>query len=341
MDELHSSWVVADDFAAVTPCAQQGNQSPAYFQLLWCVVHLLGHTPLTLRLLSLLAGLALIPTIAWGVWRWSGSIGSGWLAAWLVTVSPDCIFYAQEARPYALLQLSAAAHAIWFTTVWCRPTLGRRAALVVGGAWLFYLHYTAALFLVAEMLCWILLTAAATRRQRRGDEFLYRWRQATVDAIALAVLCLPAVGHLIAIARRRGNWSQVFHAWPLPYSLKVLLLLCGVLPVVAWCVALTLRLRRRAPLPANNVVTWSLCWFVVPVLLAWCATWSGLAALFAVRYVVASLLGAIVFAALVQSMFVARWLPLGSGYVACRWQRLRQWHAATVAARWAAACRTT
>ena len=111
LDELHTSWVVADGAGQIADRARAGNQSPLYFDLVWCVVQLLGHHEWTLRLLSLVAGSGLILATYELVRRWSHSVTSGLLAALLVAVSRDCIFYAQEARPYALLQLSAVAHA--------------------------------------------------------------------------------------------------------------------------------------------------------------------------------------------------------------------------------------
>ncbi len=305
LDELHSSWVVADSLAEVAPRAREGNQSPLYFYLLWGLVQLLGHSATTLRLISLVAGTALIAAAGLLVRRWSGSSAAGLLAAWLVAVSTDCIFYAQEARPYALVQLSALGHALLFVTVLEHPWWWRRAAWVASGAWLFYLHYTAALLLVAELvflLAWWVIG--------RG-KLTYRWRQALVDGLLLALCCRPAAGHLLAIAARRENWSEVFHAWPLVPSLRTLLLLGGAVPVAALAVAAAAHLQRRQPQPTAAVVAWSAVWFAVPIALAWAATFSGLAALFAVRYIVASVVGAVVFAALVQSGFRApayRWM---------------------------------
>ena len=172
LDELHTSWVVADGAGAVADRARAGNQSPLYFGLVWGVVQLLGHHEWTLRLISLAAGIGLILGTYALVWHWSRSVASGLFAALLVAISRDCIFYAQEARPYALLQLSAVAHAALFVELVQRPTRARRMVLVVGAAWLFYLHYTSFLFLLAEAVC-----LEAGRRAPEREQLLHPGRR--------------------------------------------------------------------------------------------------------------------------------------------------------------------
>ncbi len=300
LDELHTSWVVADAASDVASRAHAGNQSPVYFFNVWAVVQLFGHAAWTLRLTSLLSGTVLIAATAYLVRNWSGSIGSGLLAALLVALNRDCIFFAQEARPYALVQLSALLHAAIFVAMLTRPTAWRRAGFVLGAAWLFYLHYTAFLFLLAEAACLSILLL-------RNARITYRLPQAICDALLVAVMLVPASMHLQFIAQRRENWARIVHAWPPPYSLQVALLLFGVFPiaVVLWSNA---RHGERKTLPCNSVtVTWAACWFLVPILLAWLATLCDWAALCMVRYLVASIVGAIVFAALCHAMIRHRW----------------------------------
>src|SRR5689334_1322536 len=72
VDELHTSWCLQAGFENVAPRAAEGNQSPLYFWLLWGVTRVLGESEFTLRLPSLLAGIAL-PGVTWlvvrEVWR--------------------------------------------------------------------------------------------------------------------------------------------------------------------------------------------------------------------------------------------------------------------------------
>src|SRR5689334_12265200 len=102
LDELHTGWVVKDAWSDVTWRAQIGNQSAVWFYAVKLITTLGGESELTLRLLSLIAGTALIPATYWLVrllmpkGSSGGPLACG-LAAALIAVDPNCIFYATEA----------------------------------------------------------------------------------------------------------------------------------------------------------------------------------------------------------------------------------------------------
>jgi predicted membrane-bound mannosyltransferase len=149
VDELHSSWCLQAGLENVALRAAEGNQSPLYFWLLWGVTRVLGESEFTLRLPSLLAGIAL-PGMAWLL---AGRLGLGErtfltaaLASLLVCVDHTSIFYSTEARPYALVEL-ASAGALIFALESLRGGIALRAALVATLVVLFYLHYTTVLYI--------------------------------------------------------------------------------------------------------------------------------------------------------------------------------------------------
>lgn len=298
LDELHTSWVVADGWGPIVSRAQAGNQSPLYFYLVRGCVECGGHHEWTLRLVSLVSGTVLIVAVYRLVRRWRGPAGTALLAALLVALQRDCIFYSQEARPYALLQLVALWHGALVVELWERPSLRLRAAYVLGAVGLFYLHYTSALFLLAEAVGFVVW-----RWTGRGA-IGYRWRMWAVDCVLIGLLLLPAVQHLQQIAAVRQNWARMVSIWPGAGMQDLGLFYVG-LPLLALAVGWIFRWRtdhawRRA------VLIWIVCWGAVPPLVAWCSTYLGIAALAIVRYLVASLAGLIVFAAWVQSRYVSR-----------------------------------
>ena len=79
---------------------------PLHHTMLWITVRLFGTSELAVRLPSLIAGVALVPAMAW-----SGRViydrRTGWVAAALSCVAPFCVWYSQEARMYALFMLFA------------------------------------------------------------------------------------------------------------------------------------------------------------------------------------------------------------------------------------------
>src|SRR5687767_474003 len=105
VDELHTAWCVGGDLADVAPRAAMGNQSPVFFWLEWLVVRALGPSEGSLRLVSVCAG-SLLPLALFALLKQLGqSAWVGFVAAVLVVVDPLAIFFATEARPYALVQL--------------------------------------------------------------------------------------------------------------------------------------------------------------------------------------------------------------------------------------------
>ncbi len=301
LDELHTSWVVAEGPDEIAVRARAGNQSPLYFYIVWGVTRLLGHHEWTLRITSLVSGIMLIAASFELVRRWTMSAYCGLFVALLVALNRDCIFFAQEARPYALVQLSALINAAIFAAVLQRPGWLRRGLLVAGSAWLFHLHYTTFLFLIAEAVCLVILHALKRPR------VAYSLSQAGCDAVLIALLLSPALTHVLTIAQQRDNWARIVSAWPPPLSLQIAVVFYALIPLSA----LTLCRFGRCQ-PAHFAIgdpqgIWAGCWFLVPPLIAFATTLAGLAALCMVRYLVASIVGAIVFAGLCQSAYHNGW----------------------------------
>ena len=201
LDELHTSWVVTDGLKEISDRASMGNQNALYFFFPWLTTALLGESEFSLRLPSLLASLLLILT-AYSLVSWAtGSRLGGLTTACLLAVDPYCIFYAQEARVYAGLQLVGLLHIGLMCRLLHRPDGKTRAAFVLVAIVLFYLHYTTIFLLAAEAIGYLLLWC------RRSWRPCYRWPSFGLDVSWVFLGCLPAAGHLWEIAQRRANWN--------------------------------------------------------------------------------------------------------------------------------------
>lgn len=214
LDELHTSWVAAESAAEIAPRAALGNQSPLYFYLPWLSAAASGQqSELALRLPSWIAGMLTIPLLYAVIIHWTGKPVAGLAVALLAAVDADFIWFAQEARVYALVQLLATAHLAICWRLIRRPTRGWRAAAVAVGVVLFYLHYTTALLFAAELAAYGVLVIGRRERPR------YSLLQAGTD-LAIAVLaCSPSLPHLAAIARAGENWRAVVGAGSLAETL--------------------------------------------------------------------------------------------------------------------------
>ncbi|QEG24134.1 glycosyltransferase family 39 protein [Mariniblastus fucicola] len=212
LDECHTAWTVdADSLSVVAGRAADGNQPPLYFGLVWATTQLLGMSEFALRLVSLLAGSSLLIVAPW----WARTLTNRWSAAFLVAgliaFDGQFIFYASEARSYALVQLigllqgmafwkilfdveapntqSAAKQSlIWKMLVWTSFSIA-----------LLFCHYTSAWILIAEAVFVVLV---AWKRRQFPLEFL-------VAGIVISVAMAPNFWNMSTVFRRRANWDSV------------------------------------------------------------------------------------------------------------------------------------
>jgi hypothetical protein len=124
---------------------------PLHHILLWCTVRLLGDGQLAVRVPSLIAATAMIPVL-YAATREIYDKRAGFAAAALVAVAPFAVWYADEARMYALFMLFA------LLSLWMQVRVIRGAGsaswlgFVVSAAALVYTQYFGALFVATQMV---------------------------------------------------------------------------------------------------------------------------------------------------------------------------------------------
>lgn len=144
---------------------------PLYSVLVWGWAKALGTGPETLRALSAIAGIALVP-IAYAATRELVSRRAGLVAAALIAVNPFAIWYSQEARAYMLLALLTGAAFLAFARSLRAPTRGNLAAWAVLGCLALATHFFAGFAIAPQVI-------------------LLLWRHRTrATAIAAAVVAL-------------------------------------------------------------------------------------------------------------------------------------------------------
>ena len=220
-DELYSvGKSFQPSFITLLTMLREDTHPPAYYALLWVWGHLVGQSPVTLRMLSWLAYLAggmVMVRQSMALGPVAARVKVGVVAALLAFCSPYPIRFAIEGKSYALLVLLVAL--AWWWRRSGRPiAYGAMAGLA--GLTHFY-----GLFLVLAAAAW--------------DGWKHRWSLAT----AAAVGALPALTWMVYAAdylfsSRAGSWigtpdfalfedtlARGLGLWPLPKLALMLLLL--------------------------------------------------------------------------------------------------------------------
>ena len=220
-DELYSvGKSFQPSFGSLLVMLREDTHPPAYYGLLWIWGHLVGHTPVSLRLLSWLAYLAgglVMVCQAMALGQSGAKARVAAVAALLAFCSPYPIRFSIEGKSYALLVLLLAL--AWW---WRRSARPMAYGAVAGLAGLTHFY---GLFLVLAAAAW--------------DGWQRRW---TLAAAAL-IGALPALAWMTYAANylfsdRAGSWigapdyalleetlARGLGLWPLPKLTLILLLL--------------------------------------------------------------------------------------------------------------------
>lgn len=278
LDELHTGWVISAEGETLAARARSGNQSPCYFILEQACDRLIqrgcqwiGNAQFpyaqewSLRFLSLLASSCL----PWATYQLARQLGISptlaLLAPLLTTLDPQFIFYAQEARCYALVQLVAVLHLSFSLARWPQPrserTAGRlrctiqRVVWIMSAILLFYLHYLTLLLLVVNS-AWLLLGQLLGQwrscQEESAPSIAADWQTKSpaaaactptalvVDLLIVALGVIAGSDHLVAVAARRQNWLRFLphtswqSVWDWTSYLVAPLLVAGIFYSVRW-----------------------------------------------------------------------------------------------------------
>jgi hypothetical protein len=229
---------------------------PLFFVAAWFTAHL-GHSPLLIRLPSLLSGVLTIPAV-YLLGRRTVGRPAALLACALCSLSPFMIYYSAEARAYGLVILLVTVSTLALLRALDTGDTRWWVAYAVCAAGAFYTHYTSGFYLVGQV-GWALWAHPEARRKiviasLGAVALVAPWAPAVLSAAkspttaimsALAPFTLSAIGHYLE------HWAVGY-----PYTAAaglnklpgiVALALLG-LAVLLTAIGLGLRFRR---LPAE------------------------------------------------------------------------------------------
>lgn len=207
-DEGNSARIAERPIFLIIEGAAGDIHPPGYYLLLSGWRALAGPSELSLRTLSALASVLTVAVVfALGARLFDQRTGLA--AAGLVAINPFQVYYAQEARMYAVLALLGAASLLLTADVLTLPGTmqagrfrPRRAAWLIAGyitlnALGLYTHYSFPLILIAETLVFFMWL---TPRSRKGHGLLV-W---VLLQAGVLLLFLPWLPHAI---RQLSGWS--------------------------------------------------------------------------------------------------------------------------------------
>ncbi len=321
LDELHTSWVVDGNLSDVAHRARIGNQSPFYFWLVWPIVSTFGQSALSLRILSLLFGLATILAASWVTKKWTNNwLTVNFVALWMA-LDPTFVFYSTEARPYVLLQLLSVIQIYCFTewvthsasviepgqsTMEPKKNATSRLRFGIGflstSVLIFYFHYTGVLILVAELVfvaCnYLFLRPNSEIRQLKLQESV------TYSGVFL-VLISPGLYHLLGVFGRRQLWNSVSDGQDLLIHFMMPIGIGMVLPLVGFCLLFMAFRLQEHDTSSLRVKTEQLIlvglWIAAPVSTAYLLDAFSIAPIALPRYCVIATAGIPLFAGLLIS----------------------------------------
>jgi 4-amino-4-deoxy-L-arabinose transferase-like glycosyltransferase len=166
---------------------------PGYFTVLWLWVRAFGFGPLSVRMPSILLGVALIPAM-FGLVRDLFDRRTALIAAGFTVLAPQAVWYSQEARMYSMFML------LTVLAVWAQVRVLRNGSVVAWAAYtaatagLVYTQYFTVLVIASQQLVFLTVVIARWRRGEPVRRTLLGWA-ASLAVVALLVAPLVPFVH--------------------------------------------------------------------------------------------------------------------------------------------------
>jgi 4-amino-4-deoxy-L-arabinose transferase-like glycosyltransferase len=190
-DEGYSVWFATNSLGEMLADTARDIHPPLYYALLHGWITLVGARPESLRLFSVMIG-TLTVALIYAVARRLGGERAGFIAAFLLVISPFHIYYSQEVRMYGLVTFFGLA-SIGLAARWIGEPAGEREGEKGATRWLLgagYVGATAAAMYSQYYAAFLPLaqTTYVLAQGRRARRVLIPWLMAQV---VLAILYLP------------------------------------------------------------------------------------------------------------------------------------------------------
>ncbi len=211
LDETLTINIASLPLSRIPAALRLDGAPPLYYLLLHGWMRVFGSSDVAARSLSGLCSIATLP-LMWAAGRRAAGPGGARAALLLLAASPFAIYYATEARMYALVVLLVTAGYLLLQRALTRPSMARLWPVAVVAGALALTHYWALFLLtaVALLLVWRICRGSLPGERRAA-------RRCLLALAAGGVLFLPWLPIFVFQARHTGTpWAQ-----PAQYSALV------------------------------------------------------------------------------------------------------------------------
>ncbi len=257
IDEYGTWWAVAGPSWADcwNRVLEIHGQSPLYYLIVRFSIDVLGANAASLRLPSLVFGIALLAIAYPFARRVFRDERIALLAVAAFALNDRLIYYSQEARPYSLALLLAVCSFHFYATLLDRDSRSARVWHVLATALTYYAHYFFGIVVLVQAVHLL-----ATRPRR--------WRPWVATGVVLGVSLAPGLLQLRTVFARRDSldWISEPTGWlsflePVgDLVAPVVFAATGVSALLGWAWH---RPALRDALGAHGGI--GICWFAVPV----------------------------------------------------------------------------
>ena len=240
-DEFATYWI--SNAPSLSECISRAaptqGQSPFYYILEWVILRILPHTENSMRLLSILTStisIYLIYEIASLFFNpttmqlrqdygeednattspsrsnYDGATSQiplslpASFASLLFAFDTTQIYYAQEARPYALAIMFSLLSQLFFMKLLRKQSTYNTTFYIIFSALIIYTHYIFGTMLLIQNI-WVFITLLQNRKEAKNSPIsLASW--CNIQFILIGVL-LPLMIHLVPIIRHSSKWSWI------------------------------------------------------------------------------------------------------------------------------------